>query len=31
MVTSASINELNEYVEEMISICGDRTPALIDR
>ena len=29
MVTSASINELNEYVEEMISICGDHAPAAI--
>ena len=29
MVTSASINELNEYIEEMISICGDHAPAAI--
>lgn len=29
MVTSASINELNAYVEEMISMCGDHAPAAI--
>ena len=29
MVTSASINELNAYVEEMISMCGDHAPVPI--